>query len=58
MACSLASAIVKFRLDVNFGDPIIPAAQTIALPALRPGAPPISILGYPRWDSATRSWID
>ena len=47
MDCSLASAIVKLRLDVNFGDPIIPAPQTIELPALRPGASPISILGYP-----------
>lgn len=47
MDCALASASVKLRLDVNFGDPVVPAPHTIALPALRPGTPPISILGYP-----------
>jgi len=47
MDCALASAIVKLRLDVNFGDPVTPAPQTIELPALRPGGPPISVLGYP-----------
>jgi hypothetical protein len=47
MDCAMASAIVKLRLDINFGDPVTPAPQTIALPALRPGDPPISILGYP-----------
>ncbi|HEX8092519.1 nucleotidyl transferase AbiEii/AbiGii toxin family protein [Jatrophihabitans sp.] len=47
MNCAIASATVKLRLDVNFGDPIVPAPQTIGLPALRPGGPAISILGYP-----------
>ncbi|MHB8275608.1 MAG: nucleotidyl transferase AbiEii/AbiGii toxin family protein, partial [Dermatophilaceae bacterium] len=32
MDCALASAIVKLRLDVNFGDPVTPAPQTIELP--------------------------
>src|SRR6185503_3412808 len=45
--CALSSAIVKLRLDVNFGDPVTPAPQTIELPALRPGGTPISVLGYP-----------
>jgi len=47
MDCALASAIVKLRLDVNFGDPVTPAPQTIELPALRLGGSPISVLGYP-----------
>jgi len=47
MDCALASAIVKLRLDVNFGDPVTPAPPPIELPALRPGGSPISVLGYP-----------
>lgn len=47
MDCSVASAEVKLRLDVNFGDPVTPAPRRIALPALRPGSDPIVILGYP-----------
>jgi Nucleotidyl transferase AbiEii toxin, Type IV TA system len=47
MNCALASAIVKLRLDVNFGYPVVPAPQSIQSPALRSGVPPISILGYP-----------
>jgi len=39
MDCAIATAIVKLRLDVNFGDPITPAPQPIELPALRPGEP-------------------
>jgi len=41
MDCALASAIVKLRLDVNFGDPVTPAPQTMELPALRPGYLPV-----------------
>jgi hypothetical protein len=47
MDCAIATAIVKLRLDINFGDPITPAAQLIDLPPLRPGDAPIRILGYP-----------
>ncbi len=47
MDCALASAIVELRLEVNFGDPVTPAPQTIELPALRHGESPISLLGYP-----------
>lgn len=47
MDCALASAIVKLRIDVNFGDPVVPAPQILHLPALRPGTSPIAILGYP-----------
>ncbi len=47
MDCAVASATVKLRLDVNFGDPVTPAARPMMLPALRPGEPAVSILGYP-----------
>jgi hypothetical protein len=47
MNATLATAMVKFRLDVNFGDPITPAPQRTALPALRPDTEPIPVLGYP-----------
>lgn len=47
MGCAIATAIVKLRLDVNFGDPVTPGPELIALPALRPGEPPIRVLGYP-----------
>ena len=30
----LATAVVKLRLDINFGDPITPAPQLIDLPRL------------------------
>jgi hypothetical protein len=47
MDSNLASAAVKFRLDVNFGDPVRPAARRVMLPALRPDGKPIRLLGYP-----------
>lgn len=47
MDAAIATAVVKFRLDVNFGDPVTPRPQRIELPALRPGAEPIRVLGYP-----------
>lgn len=47
MDARIATANVKFRLDVNFGDPITPAPQRIALPSLRTDTAPIRILGYP-----------
>lgn len=47
MDASVATAAVRFRIDINFGDPITPAPQRIDLPALRPAMPPIRILGYP-----------
>lgn len=47
MDATIATAVVKFRLDVNFGDPITPGPQTIELPALRPGVAAIRVLGYP-----------
>jgi len=34
-------------VDVNFGDPVTPAPQFVSLPALRPDAPTIRVLGYP-----------
>lgn len=47
MTAQLATAQVKLRLDINFGDPVTPAPRTVELPALRPDSPPIRILGYP-----------
>jgi hypothetical protein len=47
MECAIATAIVKLRLDINFGDPVTPEPALIDLPALRPGEPPIRVLGYP-----------
>lgn len=47
MDAGVATATVKFRLDVNFGDPVTPAPDLIDLPSLRSGAGPIRILGYP-----------
>jgi hypothetical protein len=47
MDSAIATAAVKFRLDVNFGDPITPAPMWVAVPSLRPGLEPVRVLGYP-----------
>lgn len=47
MDAQLASARVKLRLDINFGDPVTPEPRLVNLPGLRPDAAPIRILGYP-----------
>ncbi len=47
MDARIATANVRFSLDVNFGDPVTPGPQRIELPALRPDMEPIVILGYP-----------
>ncbi|MGL4173247.1 MAG: nucleotidyl transferase AbiEii/AbiGii toxin family protein [Actinomycetota bacterium] len=47
MGAQLATARVKLRLDINFGDPVTPAPRPVVLPALRPDVAPIQILGYP-----------
>ncbi|MBS3940169.1 MAG: nucleotidyl transferase AbiEii/AbiGii toxin family protein [Actinobacteria bacterium] len=47
MDARLATAAVKFRLDVNFGDPITPAPRRLTLPSIRPDTPPVTVLGYP-----------
>lgn len=41
MTAQLATARVKLRLDVNFGDPVIPLPRTVELPSLRPDNPTI-----------------
>jgi len=46
MDCALASAKIKLKLDVNFGDPVTPGPMPISLPTLLDG-PPVEILGYP-----------
>jgi hypothetical protein len=47
MDSAIATATVKFRLDVNFGDPITPAPGLVTLQSLRPGMDPVRVLGYP-----------
>lgn len=47
MQARLATAAIKFSLDVNFGDPVTPAPQVVKLPSLRPDNPPVQVLGYP-----------
>jgi hypothetical protein len=47
MDCAIATATVKFRLDVNFGDPVTPLPGRVTLPPLRPGMEPVQVLGYP-----------
>lgn len=43
----MATAQIKLRLDVNFGDPVTPEPRLVELPALRPGADSVRVLGYP-----------
>jgi hypothetical protein len=47
MDSTIATATARFRLDVNFGDPITPAPEWVTIPTLRPGMEPIEVLGYP-----------
>jgi predicted nucleotidyltransferase component of viral defense system len=46
LVARLATAIEPFRVDVNVGDPIWPAAAEISLPRLL-GEEPIELSGYP-----------
>ncbi len=47
MDARLATAQIKFRLDINFGDPVTPEPRVVELPALRPGVDSVRVLGYP-----------
>jgi hypothetical protein len=48
MDSRIATDVVRFRLDVNLGDPVTPAPRLlIELPPLRPEAAPVRVLGYP-----------
>lgn len=47
MDTAISTAKVKFRIDVNFGDPITPAPGWVTLPPLRAGMEPVRVLGYP-----------
>jgi hypothetical protein len=47
MDSEIATATVKFRLDVNFGDPVTPAPSLVTMPPLRPNLEPVRVLGYP-----------
>lgn len=41
MDTAISTATVKFRMDVNFGDPITPAPGWVTLPPLRAGMEPV-----------------
>jgi len=47
MNAHLATADVRFSLDINFGDSVTPGPRLVQLPPLRSGMEPICILGYP-----------
>ncbi|WP_375503661.1 nucleotidyl transferase AbiEii/AbiGii toxin family protein [uncultured Jatrophihabitans sp.] len=47
MDCAVATAKIKLRLDINFGDPVTPAPGLVDIPALRDGDLAIRVLGYP-----------
>jgi hypothetical protein len=47
MDATISTATVKFRMDVNFGDPVTPAPGWVTLPPLRPRMEPVGVLGYP-----------
>jgi Nucleotidyl transferase AbiEii toxin, Type IV TA system len=47
MDTRLSTAQVRFRIDVNFGDPVTPAPLPVILTSLRPTLPDIRVLGYP-----------
>jgi hypothetical protein len=47
MDARISDARVKFKVDVNFGDPISPKPQLTELPALRTDSEPVHLLGYP-----------
>jgi hypothetical protein len=47
MTARIATAQVKLRIDINFGDPVTPEPRLIELPALRPDTAPVRVLGYP-----------
>jgi hypothetical protein len=47
MDTAISTAAVKFRMDVNFGDPITPLPDWVTIPALRTGMDPVRVLGYP-----------
>lgn len=47
MNAFLATAKLKLRLDINFGDPVTPAPQPVRLPSLREELPDVNLHGYP-----------
>ena len=47
LAARLATANLRVSLDVNIGDPVTPHPQQVRLPSVRPGTPPVKLLGYP-----------
>lgn len=48
MDATISTATVKFRMDVNFGDPITPAPGWLTLPPLRPAMEGVRVLAWMR----------
>lgn len=44
MTARVSAATVKLKLDINFGDPVTPAPQSIEFPSQRPGRLPPNTL--------------
>ena len=47
MKATISIATVKFRVEVNFGDPITPAPGWVTLPTRRQAVEAVRVLGYP-----------
>ncbi|HEY3608814.1 MAG TPA: nucleotidyl transferase AbiEii/AbiGii toxin family protein [Pseudonocardiaceae bacterium] len=47
MTARVSAAMVKLKLDINFGDPITPGPQRIEFPSQRPGRAATVLFGYP-----------
>lgn len=47
MNARLATALVRFSIDVNFGDPVTPDPFVVEIPSLRDHLDDVSVLGYP-----------
>lgn len=56
MDVAVAAAVVKLRLDVSVGDPVTPGPASVMYPALLPGHPNFTVLGYPLATPCTARW--
>jgi len=47
MNAHLQTAVIKLKVDVNVGDPVLPEPIEIEMPSVLDGQPPIKVIGYP-----------
>ncbi len=47
MNARLHTAVVKLKVDVSVGDPVLPEPIEIEVPSVLDGQPPIRVIGYP-----------